>query len=243
MAYQAVFERYELKYLLDKEQKERIVEAVRPHMELDRYGKTTIRNVYFDTKDYRLIRRSIEKPLYKEKLRVRSYSKSEDDHLVFVELKKKYKKVVYKRRVSMPEETAMKWLKGECEIEAPGQIEKEIAYVLSYYKDLKPALFLSYDREAYFCTDKSDKGKSDFRVTFDENVRCREQDVSLNSQVAGIPLLENDKVLMEIKCSGGIPLWMADILSKEKLYKTSFSKYGTAYRTIIYPRIRDKEMR
>lgn len=233
MAYQAVFKRYELKYYLDKEQKERIVEAMRPYMELDKYGKTTIRNIYFDTDDYRLIRRSIEKPVYKEKLRVRSYSKMKDDDLVFVELKKKYKKVVYKRRILMPEQAAMNWLQGECETEEPSQISNEISYFLSYYKDLKPTVFLSYDREAYYCKDKSD-----FRVTFDENVLCREQELSLRSEVWGTPLLETDKVLMEIKCSGGMPLWMTEILSKEKIYKTSFSKYGTAYRTMIYPRMK-----
>lgn len=236
MAYQAVFKRYELKYLLDKEQKACIVEAIQKYMELDQYGKTTIRNIYFDTEDYRLIRRSIEKPLYKEKLRVRSYSNKKENDIVFVELKKKYKKVVYKRRIGMSEENAMKWLKEEMELENSSQIEKEITYFLSYYKGLRPALFLSYDREAYFS-----KEQSDFRVTFDENVLCREQDFSLNSAAKGIPILGKNQVLMEIKCSGGIPLWMTEILSSEKLYKTSFSKYGTAYRTIIYPRLKEME--
>ena len=236
MAYQAVFKRYELKYLLDKEQKTRVVEAIQKNMELDKYGKTTIRNIYFDTDDYRLIRRSIEKPLYKEKIRVRSYSNKNENGIVFVELKKKYKKVVYKRRISMSEKEAMKWLNGEVELENPSQIEKEITYCLSYYKGLRPTLYLAYDREAYFSKDESD-----FRVTFDENVLCREQDFSLNSATKGIPILEKNQVLMEIKCSGGIPLWMTEILSREKLYKTSFSKYGTAYRTIIYPRLKEME--
>ena len=236
MAYQAVFKRYELKYLLDKEQKTRVVEAIQKNMELDKYGKTTIRNIYFDTDDYRLIRRSIEKPLYKEKLRVRSYSNKNENGIVFVELKKKYKKVVYKRRISMSEKEAMKWLNGEVELENPSQIEKEITYCLSYYKGLRPTLYLAYDREAYFSKDESD-----FRVTFDENVLCREQDFSLNSATKGSPILGKNQVLMEIKCSGGIPLWITEILSREKLYKTSFSKYGTAYRTIIYPRLKEME--
>lgn len=236
MAYQAVFKRYELKYLLDKEQKTRVVEAIQKNMELDKYGKTTIRNIYFDTDDYRLIRRSIEKPLYKEKIRVRSYSNKNENGIVFVELKKKYKKVVYKRRISMSEKEAMKWLNGEVELENPSQIEKEISYCLSYYKGLRPTLYLAYDREAYFSKDESD-----FRVTFDENVLCREQDFSLHSATNGIPILGKNQVLMEIKCSGGIPIWMTEILSREKLYKTSFSKYGTAYRTIIYPRLKEME--
>ena len=97
MAYQSVFQRYEIKYILTRPQKERIVATMAPYMALDSYGRTTIRNVYFDTPDYRLIRRSIEKPVYKEKLRLRSYQQVRPGDPVFVELKKKYKKVVYKR--------------------------------------------------------------------------------------------------------------------------------------------------
>ena len=63
MAFQTVFKRYELKYLLTRAQKERILEAMEPYMALDKYGRTTIRNIYFDTDNYRLIRRSIEKVL------------------------------------------------------------------------------------------------------------------------------------------------------------------------------------
>ena len=97
MAFQTVFKRYELKYMLTTEQKERVLAAMTPYMKLDKYGRTTIRNLYFDTDTYLLIRRSIEKPTYKEKLRIRSYNKADADSIVFVELKKKYKGVVYKR--------------------------------------------------------------------------------------------------------------------------------------------------
>ena len=114
--YQAVFKRYELKYILTKEQKQIMLSAIEPYMEMDKYGRTTIRNIYFDTDTYRLIRRSIEKPEYKEKLRIRSYSRATPDSDVFVELKKKYKKVVYKRRLSLPESKAIEWVcnNGTC---------------------------------------------------------------------------------------------------------------------------------
>ena len=107
MAYQTVFKRYELKYMLTRAQKEKILQAMAPYMALDRYGKNTVRNIYFDTNDYRLIRRSIEKPAYKEKLRIRSYAQAEKDSTVFVELKKKYQGVVYKRRLPLQEREAM----------------------------------------------------------------------------------------------------------------------------------------
>ena len=232
MAFQTVFKRYELKYMLTPLQKEKILEAMFPHMELDRYGRTTIRNIYFDTDHYRLIRRSIEKPAYKEKLRIRSYSQATADSTVFVELKKKYEKVVYKRRLPLCEADAMAWVCRENPCPVNTQISREIDYFLDFYGKLKPTVFLSYEREAYY-----DKGGGDFRVTFDDHILCRQTDVNLCSNIYGSPILPEGKVLMELKCSGGIPLWMVEVLSRERIYKTSFSKYGTAYSALIFPEI------
>ena len=230
MAAQTVFKRYELKYLLTPRQKEKVLGAMQPYMTLDKYGRTTIRNLYFDTDTFLLIRRSIEKPVYKEKLRIRSYNRADADSTVFVELKRKYKHVVYKRRISLPEAEAMKWLSGEKHTDKHTQISNEIDYFMELYGTLLPAVFLSYEREAYYANDGTD-----FRVTFDDNILCRQEDLSLRSDAYGISILPEGNVLMEIKCSGGIPLWMTEVLSKEKIYKTSFSKYGTAYRTLIFP--------
>lgn len=230
MSYQAIFKRYELKFLLTLEQKQRILKAMEPYMALDKYGRTTIRNIYFDTDSYRLIRRSIEKPAYKEKLRIRSYRRASPDSEVFVELKKKYKGVVYKRRLSMPEHQALAWLCGHEACPESSQISREIDYFMDYYAGLRPTVLLSYEREAYYC-----RVGGDFRVTFDDHILCRREDISLESPVGGTPLLEDGKVLMEIKTSGGIPLWMTQVLSREKIYKTSFSKYGIAYQTMILP--------
>ena len=232
MAFQTVFKRYELKYLLTSEQKKVVLHAMEPHMQPDRYGHTTIRNVYFDTNDYRLVRRSIEKPTYKEKLRLRSYVQATPESVVFAELKKKYKHVVYKRRLSMTEQTATAWLCGKTEQPLQTQIACEIDYFLRFYGTLHPTVFLSYEREAYYTY--ADDG---FRVTFDENILCRNHDLSLCSEIYGSSLLPQDKVLMEIKCSGGIPLWMTRVLTREHIYKTSFSKYGTAYQTMLFPKI------
>lgn len=235
MAYQTVFKRYELKYMLTLEQKKRIVEAMEPYMALDKYGRTTIRNIYFDTDNYRLIRRSIEKPVYKEKLRIRSYQLADENSTVFVELKKKYKKVVYKRRVSMTEREAMAWI---CDREAAPkdtQIIREINYFCDFYGKLRPAVYLSYEREAYF-----EKNGGDFRVTFDDNILCRQNDLSLCSEPYGDKILEDGKVLMEVKCSGGMPLWMTHVMTELGISRVSFSKYGTAYRTLIFPNLNSK---
>lgn len=231
MAFQTIFKRYELKYLITQEQKGKILKAIEPYMVLDKYGRTTIRNLYFDTNDYRLIRRSIEKPEYKEKLRVRSYSQADSNSTVFIELKKKYKHVVYKRRLALTENDAMCWLCSK-DKKPQTQISKEIDYFLDYYKTLHPTVFLAYDREAYYT-----KEKSDFRLTFDDNIIFRTEDLSLKYEAYGVPILEDDLVLMEIKCSGGIPLWMTKILSENHIYKTSFSKYGTVYQKHIHPKI------
>ena len=232
MAFQTVFKRYELKYMLTLEQKQKVLAAMAPYMKLDNYGRTTIRNIYYDTDTYLLVRRSIEKPAYKEKLRIRSYSQAEPDSIVFVELKKKYKHVVYKRRISLSEEEAVEWVAGEHHCRKNTQISDEVDYFLAYYKTLHPVAFLSYEREAFYAKDGSD-----FRVTFDDTILCRLEDLSLESEVYGTPILPEGKVLMEIKCSGGIPLWMAHVLSKEQIYKTSFSKYGTAYQKMIFPQL------
>ena len=235
MSYQTIFKRHELKYILTKEQKNIVLKAMEPHMTPDKYGRTTIRNLYFDTDSYRLIRRSIEKPAYKEKLRIRSYCKASPDTTVFVELKKKYKGVVYKRRIPLPEKDAVNWICAGNVCTDQTQITDEIDYFLTYYGNLHPTVFLSYEREAFYAKDGSD-----FRVTFDENILCRQSNLSLESDVGGNLILEDGLTLMEIKCSGGIPLWMTEILSKEHIYKTSFSKYGTAYQTLIYPKLKEE---
>lgn len=232
MEYQAVFERYEIKYILTRAQKEKVLQAIAPYMSLDQYGRSTIRNIYFDTDNYRLIRRSIDNTGYKEKLRIRSYHRATPESTVFVELKKKYRSIVSKRRISLSEEQAMAWMQGAGLGAEESQISNEIDYFMSYYKTLRPTAFLSYERKAYYA-----HNGSDFRITFDDTILCRQEDICLESDIYGTPLLPADTILMEIKCAGGIPLWMTQILSEEKLYKTSFSKYGTAYQTLIFPQI------
>ena len=231
MAFQAVFKRYELKYMITLSQKESLLREMAPYMELDQYGRTTIRNIYYDTDTYLLIRRSIDKPVYKEKLRLRSYG--DGDGPAFAELKKKYADVVYKRRLALPEGEAKSWIAGKTDFRNPTQIAKEVDYFIRSYEKLRPTVFLSYEREAYYARDGSD-----FRVTFDDSIVCRQEELSLKSPIYGASSLPEGYVLMEIKCSGGIPLWMTEILSRERIYKTSFSKYGTAYKTVIFPRLR-----
>lgn len=229
MSYQAVFKRYELKYLLDRRQVEALKRVMQPYMELDRYGRTTIRNLYFDTDDYRLIRRSLEHPIYKEKLRVRSYRRPQEGEPVFVELKKKYQSVVYKRRIALPELDALRWLCDGTPPPQASQITAEIDYARRFYETLHPTVFLSYEREAFRALDGSD-----FRLTLDENILSRTTELSLGAEVWGAPLLGREQTLLEVKTSGGMPLWLTHFLTQERLFKTTFSKYGVAYRDLIF---------
>lgn len=227
MKKQMTFQRYELKYLLTFRQLQAVLDAIEPHMVPDEYSHSSIRNLYLDTSDFRLIRRSLERPVYKEKLRVRSYGQAEEQDSVFVELKKKYRSVVYKRRISLPQAQAMACLSGA----APwpdSQIGRELAYTMDFYQPLRPAVFLSYERDAYHGI-----LDPDFRVTFDTEIRYRQEELTLDSDTWGTPILAPGQVLMELKVAGGLPIWMAHALSRLGVFKTSFSKYGTAYQNIL----------
>ncbi len=225
---QMIFQRYEIKYLLTRRQREKIMAAMEPYMILDQYGHSVIRNIYYDTDSYRLIRASLEKPVYKEKLRVRSYQLAGPEDEVFVELKKKYDSVVYKRRFGAAQKQALEYLAGRERILAKTQITEEIDYFLQFYETLAPKVFLSYEREAYYT-----KEPSEFRVTFDENILWRETDLSLAKGAYGEAILGPGQSLMEIKTPGNIPLWMVRVLSEEKIRRTTFSKYGNAYQMMM----------
>ena len=228
MKNQMIFKRYEIKYLLRSEQRRYIQAAMKPYMQLDEFGHSVIRNIYFDTDNYRLARRSIEKPVYKEKLRMRSYRKAGQNDKVFLELKKKYQSVVYKRRILLPQQEAFELIDNPSGIQTDSQIEKEILYFCDYYQSLRPVVYLSYEREAYYALDGSD-----FRVTFDEQILSRTDRLSLDEEPEGKLLLEEGMSIMEIKTSGAMPLWMTQCLTKLHLYKTSYSKYGTAYQQML----------
>ncbi len=249
MSTQMVFERYEMKYILDPAAKEAVLRAMDGRMKIDQYGKTTIRNIYFDTSDYALIRTSLSGPEYKEKLRLRSYCQVSIGDDVFVELKKKYKGIVYKRRVEVAEFQAMDWLCAEGDM--PGamdvrsqtnytQIGKEIDYFLTRYRkaDLTPKVFLSYDREAYAPIEENEK-KTGLRITFDTNILARDHDLYLRSPVYGTPVLDRSLTVMEVKVSkdGAIPLWLARCFSENGIVKSSFSKYGKYYKDEIAPEV------
>ena len=219
-----VMKRYELKYLLDADQTAFFTQALRGHMEVDRFGLTTIASLYYDTPDYRLIRASLEKPLFKEKIRLRSYGPATDSTPVYLELKRKAKGVVYKRRVQTTLPLVRKFFAGDGDICAGGQINREITTFRDFYAPLVPSCLILCDRTAYF------EPGGDLRLTLDANPRYRTDDLSLASLEGGIPLLPEGWSILEIKVQTAVPLWLASALSEGRIYKSSFSKYGEAYR-------------
>lgn len=218
------FKRHEVKYLITINQYINLMNYLSDKVEKDVFYKSAIYNVYYDTDNFELIRKSIEKPIYKEKLRIRLYDKPTLDSSVYVELKKKYDHIVYKRR----EKIAYKYILNNSFLECvETQIDKEIKYFNDFYGGLTPKMFLSYEREAYyFKTDKQ------IRITFDTNIKYRTENVNLLPSISDIKLLPNNFVLMELKVPFSIPYDLTKYLSSEKIFKTPFSKYGTAYKQI-----------
>ena len=229
------FERIEEKYLLSAPQYQAILAGLRNRMQPDLYGRTTVSSIYYDTQDFRLIRTSLDKPDYKEKLRVRAYGPSTSQSKVFVELKKKFDGIVYKRRAELPLAQANLLLAGK-QTQTDTQITREIRYFLDFYQP-EPRVLLSYRRVAYVGAD------ADLRITFDDDIRFRTSALRLTAGVWGQELLQPGKTLMEIKASGAMPIWLCDLLNKNGVYPLSFSKYGVCYRDYIYPQLRQEKGR
>jgi len=215
-----VFKRFELKYKLSPEQYRTVLAEIKKRLSPDIFGETTIQSLYFDTPDFRLVRASIERPVFKEKLRLRCYGLNDSDKDVFLEMKRKYDSVVYKRRIALKESELPQLMSGGGD---QTQIGSELNYFIGLYPGLAPRMMILYDRTAFF------DPESDLRVTFDRNVRYRSDMLDCSSSLEGEPLLEDGEVLLEIKCGTAYPLWLCKLLSENKIYKNSFSKYGAAY--------------
>jgi SPX domain protein involved in polyphosphate accumulation len=223
-----VFRRKELKFIIDRQQRQALEQLMNEKMVPDKYGRKTICNLYYDTPDFRLIRRSLERPVYKEKLRLRSYGRIGPGVDVFLEMKKKYKGVVYKRRIRVTEQNAIAFMHRQEPLPEDSQIAREMVYFRDFYRDLEPRVYLSYEREAWY--DPNDYG---FRMTLDRNIRYRTTDLSLYSPEDGMEILPPELSLLEVKASGGVPMWLTEHLSRNHIYKQSFSKYGRAYTQLL----------
>ena len=220
----SVMQRYEMKYLMSREQTDFLVRQLEGHMQIDEYGMTPILSLYYDTPDARLIRDSLEKPAYKEKIRLRSYGLAEGTSPVFLELKRKSGGIVYKRRIQSTIPQVENFFEGGNILGENGQIQKEITYFRDFYKTLEPSCLILCDRTAYF------EPGTDLRLTIDYSPRYRAHDLTLTRSLDGIPLLDEGWTILEIKVQQSMPLWLSSILSEGQIFKSSFSKYGEAYK-------------
>lgn len=238
------FQRFETKYLLEDFQYRALRERLEGMAQVDEYGKTSILNIYYDTPNFNLIRTSLEKPVYKEKLRLRSYGIPEDDTRAFIEIKKKFKGIVYKRRIGMDYSDALKYLNEGAPVKKESQISHEIDYFKNFYKGLRPAMAISYDRIAM-----AGIKDPELRITFDENIRWRVDKLDLKYGNVGEDILKPGQHLMELKIAGAMTMEMAHILDELSIRQTSFSKYGRGFVDYMYPQtasagniIRDKRI-
>jgi hypothetical protein len=242
------FERKEIKFLLNMEQYNALTELLPLYMEPDKFcigGKDYgIYNLYYDTPDDYLIRESLAKPYYKEKIRLRSYAESAtDEDRVFLEIKKKKGGVVNKRRVTLTLKEAENYIKYGIKPEdlskySQKQILGELDVFMKNYYPLMPKQYISYQRSAWF--GKDDKN---FRLTFDRQLTGRRDDLSLSAESYGDLLIGENQRLMEVKILDSMPMWLADCLADLHIYKTSFSKYGTAYKNYIKNKIEYRRRR
>ena len=220
------FRRVEKKYIITKEQYESFKDAIKSHMVEDEHGKSKICNIYFDTEQFDLIRHSITKPFYKDKVRLRSYNIPTLESTVYLEIKRKCEGVVSKRRIEMTLKEFYEYINNKNKGNG-SQIQKELDYYFKHYK-LIPTMFLSYDRVAYY--GKDDK---EFRITFDNNILARDYDLKIEYDSLSTNIFEEDKYIMEIKTLGAIPLWCVKLLSEAKISPCGFSKYGEAYTQLV----------
>ena len=219
-----IFKRIEQKYVLSEDEYNKLMNLVKNHLNKDEYYKSNICNIYFDNDNYDLIINSLEKGYYKEKVRLRSYSVPKLNDKVYFEIKSKFDGIVYKRRVILNLSDYYDYLDGKSINSSNKQIMDEIDYIIKKY-NLKPKYFVAYDRLSYY--DKDDKS---FRVTFDENIRSRKDELRLEYGDSGNLFFSDKMYVMELKSNGGLPVYFIDALSKLKIYPSSFSKIGNVYK-------------
>jgi len=224
---QTIFNRVEKKYILTKLQAERLIKKINENVKPGEYPYTKICNIYFDTNNNELIRKSLEKPVYKEKIRLRSYGIPNKEDKVFLEIKKKFDGIVTKRRIAINLQEIYKYLENRKKPDINNQIFNELDYCFKKY-NLEPCMYISYERYSY-----AGKEDENFRITFDTNIISRDYDLKLDKGDYGLKLFGENTYFLEVKALNSMPLWFTRALSELKIYPISFSKYGKIYERSI----------
>ena len=231
---QSIFKRYEKKYFITEKQQKVLRKTLPQYMIPDQYGEYLVQNLYYDTDNWDVIRTSIEKPAYKEKMRLRCYGEATGDSKFYLELKKKFKGVVYKRRIAIPEQSLIEDSVRGIVSATHSQISRELDFYLQS-NTVSEKIYISYQRVAFAGIEDSE-----LRVTFDTDIRFRLDDLRFANSSADQIILPKGMILMEIKALGGMPLWMARVLSENEIFPTTFSKFGVCYTDHIYRQMCDE---
>jgi len=222
---QSIFRRQEIKFILDTAKLQPLYDIVAEKIPRDTYGQYLVQSIYFDTNNWDIIRSSIEKPVYKEKLRLRCYGVPGQDSTIFMELKKKFRGVVSKRRIAFPMQELIEKSAQELVAEDSTQIGRELSYYLQNHA-VQERVHISYEREAF-------AGENGLRLTLDTNIRFRTDILDYQNPGEGLEVLPAGLTVMEIKTLGGMPIWLAQTLSEHKIFPHSFSKYGAGYKKYV----------
>lgn len=237
------FNRFEKKYIMTKEIYNNVFNDMSLYLEKDTHSESlpyyTICNIYYDTVTDEVIKRSVSKPVFKEKLRLRCYCNGKDSDIAFLEIKKKFDGFVNKRRTKITVGEAHNLIDNKVLPLKKSYHNTQVLNEIYHYvkdKELVPRVVISYDRMAY-----TDKVNRDVRVTFDTNITSRRDHLMLSRTNDDQMILGKNYVLMEIKTSTSIPLWLTHILTKYDVYSNSFSKYGTEFFEYLIENRKDEE--
>lgn len=231
-----VFNRIEKKYLITNNDKKELLKSIRKNMKKDNYHKSKVINLYFDTDNYDLIIQSIDQPIFKHKLRARSYGRYDR---VFLEIKTKIREKDmnpgFKRRVMITHSDFDEFIAGKITMEKLAkrsietnndiQIAREVDYYFKHFK-LKPKIMVIYNRESY-------KDENGLRITFDEDLKYRTEDLSFNKRKRDKIYFKDERcIILEVKAHGVLPLWLVHEFSRLHIYPQQFSKVGKIYQRI-----------
>lgn len=227
---QSAFNRYEQKFLIPIDQIDHIKEQIGPYVTQDDNASLshyTICNIYYDTTNDEIIKRSVSKPMFKEKLRLRCYGEPKQGDIMFLEIKKKLNGFVNKRRTSISYEDACMLIHEKVMPIKKSYHNSQVLNEIYFYvknKQLIPRISLSYDREAYYAIDDES-----IRLTFDYNMTSRRDNVNLGRTHEDTLIVQDERAILEVKTTGALPLWLTNILTANQIYPNSFSKYGTEF--------------
>lgn len=227
-----IFSRYELKYLISYETYLAFAEQLSQKMKNDQFGnmgKYNIISLYFDSDDHTIYYETRNNLPFRQKLRLRIYNNATLDTVSFLELKQKFNRVVNKRRTKLKLGDAYQYLEqyNSDDISVSNrQIMAEVDSFRSLYR-LKPELIVSYDRHAFIGVEEED-----LRVTFDYNLRCRKDDLRIESGPHGMRFVDPHLVVMEVKVTHSVPLWLSRLLSDYACPRKSVSKYCTSFELV-----------